>query len=73
MFFWSVLRYLHECQKPNHQKINDLKQYKNELNFKGIDFPVKLKDIKKFENQNPLVPGINVFSVAVITSFTLSE
>ena len=32
-------------------------------NFKGIDFPVKLKDIPKFENQNPDLPGINVFSV----------
>ena len=36
---------------------------KNDLNFKGIDFPVKLKDITKFENQNPDLPGINVFSV----------
>lgn len=63
-FLWSVLRYLHECQNPNPQKMNDLKQYENELNFKGIDFSVKLKDIKKFENQNPSVPGINVFSVS---------
>ena len=58
------MRYLHECQNPNPQKINDLKQYENELNFIGIDFLVKLKDITKFENQNPLVPGINVFSVS---------
>ena len=58
------MRYLHECQNPNPQKINDLKQYENELNFVGIDFLVKLKDITKFENQNPLVPGINVFSVS---------
>ena len=35
----------------------------NDLNFKGIDLPVKLKDIPKFENQNPTLPGINVFSV----------
>ena len=28
-----------------------------------MDFPVKLKDIPKFENQNPDLPGINVFSV----------
>ena len=33
------------------------------LNFKGIDFPIKLKDITKFENQNPSIPGVNVFSV----------
>ena len=32
-------------------RINDLKQYENDLNFKGIDFPVKVKDITKSENQ----------------------
>ena len=32
--------------------------------FIGIHFPVKLKDITKFKNQNPSVPGINVFSVS---------
>ena len=32
------------------------------MNFKGIDFPVKLKDITKFENQNPNLPAINAFS-----------
>ena len=33
------------------------------MNFKGIDFPVKVKDITKFENNNPDLPGINIFSV----------
>ena len=40
-----------------------MREYGNDLNFKGINFPVKLKDITKFENQNPDLPGINVFSV----------
>ena len=40
-----------------------MKQYENELNTKGISFPVKLKDISKFESLNPLLPGIIVFSV----------
>ena len=61
-FLWSVLRYLHPVQK-NVSRINDLREYKNDLNFKGINFPVKLKDIQKFENQNSGLPGINVFSV----------
>ena len=30
---------------------------------KGIKFPVKIKDISKFESLNPDLPGINVFSV----------
>ena len=61
-FLWSVLRYLHPVQK-NGSRTKDLRKYENDLNFKGIDFPVKVKDIQKFENQNPDIPGINVFSV----------
>ena len=49
--------------QKNGERINDLKKYENDLNFKGIDFPVKVKDIQKFENNNPDLPGINVFSV----------
>ena len=61
-FLWSVLRYLHPPEKHS-SRINDLRKYENDLNFKGIDFPIKDKDIQKFENQNPDLPGINVFSV----------
>lgn len=61
-FLWCVLRYLHPV-KIHNDRITDLKQYEHELDFKDIDFPVKLKDITKFENQNPPLPGINVFSI----------
>ena len=61
-FLWCVLRYLHPVQK-NASRINDLREYENDLNFKGIDFPIRVKDIQKFENQNPNLPGINVFSI----------
>ena len=61
-FLWCVLRYLHPRDK-NDNRITDLKQYENELNTKGINFPVKLKNITKFESLNPSLPGINVFSV----------
>ena len=61
-FLWSVLRYLHPREKHS-TRINDLREYENDLNFKGINFPVKVKDITKFENQNPDLPGINVFSI----------
>ena len=61
-FLWCVLRYLHPVKK-NAPRINDLKKYENDLNLKGINFPIKVKDIQKFENQNPDIPGINVFSV----------
>ena len=61
-FLWSVLRYLHPVQK-NGERISDLKKYENDLNFKQINFTVKVKDITKFENQNSDLPGINVFSL----------
>ena len=61
-FLWSVLRYLHPKQ-IHGERLTDLIKYEKDLNFKGIDFPVKVKDIQKFENQNPNLPGINVFSI----------
>ena len=61
-FLWCVLRYLYPRDK-NDFRLTDLKQYENSLNTKEIAFPVKLKDISKFEKLNPDIPGINVFSV----------
>ena len=61
-FLWCVLRYLHPREKHS-TRINDLREYENDLNFKGINFPVKVKDIQKFENQNPNISGINIFSI----------
>ena len=61
-FLWCVLRYLHPKGK-NAELLTDLKQKENSLNTKGIKFPVRVKDISKFESFNPDIPGINVFSV----------
>ena len=62
-FLWSILRYLHPREK-NDCRLTDLKQYEHELNIpKGFTFPVKIRDITKFETINPDLPGINVFSV----------
>ena len=48
-FLWSVLRYLHPIEK-HETRLTDIRKYENDLNFKGTDFPVELKDITKFEN-----------------------
>ena len=61
-FLWSVLRYLHPREK-NDCRLSDLKKYEFSLNTKGITFPMKIKDITKFEKLNPGLPGINVFYV----------
>ena len=46
-----------------------LKKYADELNFKDIKFPVKVKDIANFEKQNPELKGINLFSVTETGKF----
>ena len=61
-FLWCILRYLHP-REDNDSRLKDLKKYENSLNTNGIIFPMKLKDISKFEKLNPEIPGINVFSV----------
>ena len=60
-FLWSILRYLHPIEK-HKTRLTDIRNYENDLNFKGIDFPVKLKDIPKFENQNPNIKNKCIFS-----------
>ena len=57
------VRYLH-VKKRDEERLVDLKKYENSLNTEGIDFPMKLKHIYKFEKLNPPLPGINVFSVS---------
>ena len=59
-FLWCILRYLHPKERDS-EWIGDLKKYENSLNTKGITFPVSKKDINKFENLNPDLPGINIF------------
>ena len=68
-FLWSILRYLHPREK-NDSRLKDLEQYENELKIpKGFKFPIKVGDITKFENANPKLPGINVFSVTTNKKF----
>ena len=61
-FLWCILRYLHPRDR-DEERLTGLKKYENSLNTKGITFPMKIKDITKFEKLNPELPGINVFSV----------
>ena len=48
----TCYRHLHPREK-NDIRITDLKQYENDLNTQGIVFPIKVKDITKFESLNP--------------------
>ena len=52
-FLWSVLRGLNPKDKNPQIIDKDLKSKENTLNMEGIEYPVSLKDIKRFERQNP--------------------
>ena len=54
-FLWCVLRALNP--KDNHpERVNkELMAKENTLNMEGIEYPVSLKDINKFEKQNPTI------------------
>ena len=69
-FLWSILRHLHPKEK-NGQYLKDLRKYEFSLNTNGITFPMKIKDISKFEKLNPEIPGINVFSNDNMTIYPL--
>ncbi|CAH3171136.1 unnamed protein product [Porites lobata] len=68
-FLWSILHYLHPREK-NDCHLKDLEQYEHELKIpKGFTFPVKIREITKFETINPDLPGINVFSFTLDNKF----
>lgn len=54
------LSFLYPVNK-NAQRCGRYSKYENELNFDGIDFPVRLQDIDKFTLQNNNI-FINVYS-----------
>lgn len=57
-FLWSILAALHPVQR-HHERVSNYIQYEDTLNFQGIDFPISLSRVEKFEKQNKLT--INVF------------
>ena len=52
-FLWCVLRALNPVNKNAERIDGDLKSKEDTLNMEGIEYPVSLKDIKRFEKQNP--------------------
>ncbi|CAH3194816.1 unnamed protein product, partial [Porites evermanni] len=50
-FLWCILRYLNP-KETHEERIKDLEKYEFSLNTTGITFPMKLKDITKFETDD---------------------
>lgn len=58
-FQYAILSALYPAGKNAH-RVSNYTQYVNTLNFDGIKFPVDIRDISKFEAQNPTI-SINVY------------
>lgn len=60
-FKWSALAALHP-QAKSPQRVSKYKQFENELNFEGIEFPAPIHQISKFEKNNP---GMSVTVIGI--------
>lgn len=58
-FKWAILCALYSTDDNRPLCIDYYKQYEHLLNFKGIEFPVTLSAVRKFEKQNDV--SVNVF------------
>ncbi|XP_066595461.1 uncharacterized protein [Prorops nasuta] len=57
-FAWAIMTGLFPAKK-NCNLLSSYPHYKNYLNFEGLEFPISIKDIPKFEKLNKI--SINVF------------
>ena len=60
-FKWSILAALHPASK-DAQRVTKYQEYKDELNFEGINFSMTIDKISKFEKQHP---GISVTVIGI--------
>ena len=59
-FKWTVIEALHHEEIKHHpERISLLWAYENQYNWKGLEFPVSIKKIDKFEKNNPGI-AVNV-------------
>jgi len=59
-FEWAVLSALYSPQTNPH-RVSSYVHHQETLNFQGISFPVQLRDLPKFETQNPEI-SVNIIS-----------
>src|SRR5207244_5979059 len=61
-FIWCILAAIHSVNWTKHpERVSHYNQYQDELDEKGLDFPIlKVRQIDKFEKRNQLI-SINIF------------
>jgi hypothetical protein len=66
-FMWCILAHLHHLDyKNNPNYTNYYKEFENELNFTGIDFPVTINDIPVFEKLNDMCVNVYQYDNGVL-------
>ena len=62
-FLWSILAYLNPCNNNHANRVNNYRQYFNELNIQSFDFSkgFKCSDVHKFNEINNL--SVNIFEL----------
>ena len=61
MLKWCLFRYLNPGDHNPRRIIKVYKDFAKRLDFKGIKFPVKIRDIHKIEKKKKSSIGISVF------------
>ena len=59
-FKWAIIRALNPVENHPERIDRECRETSKVLNWKGLKFPVKLSDIKKFESHNSSI-SVNVF------------
>ena len=63
-FKWAVIATLHHEEIKHYpERINLLRPYEKRYNWKGLEFPVSIKKIDKFEKNNPGIAVCMLFSI----------
>ena len=61
-FKWAVIAAMKwEEIDRDHQRVSKLKRYEKEFDWSGLEFPVSLRDINKFERNNEI--GVNILAI----------
>ena len=62
-FVWSILAHLHPADESKSAwLVSNYKLYETELNLEGLEFPLKISDIDKFEQNNSNI-SVTVFGL----------
>ena len=57
---WSVIA-VEDIRMKDPQRVSNLRKFKDNYDWSGLEFPVSIKDIGKFENRNNI--SVNVLAV----------